>query len=132
MSDLGFKISFRITHPEENLKIAAEKLEMKPFRIWRSGDQRQTPKGKKLDGKHDSSYCCVDLDGIEGHSVSEKLEKFLEKADKHHNYWVDLANTGGNLSIVVYNEGDGRFVDVFNWRLLEHLSRLKISLGFEC
>jgi hypothetical protein len=48
-----FKISFQIKHPKENLEIAAKKLSIHPFRIWSSGSQRETPKGKKLDGEYD-------------------------------------------------------------------------------
>lgn len=127
-----FRISFQIKHPEENLEIAAKKMGINPFRIWRAGSQRETPKGKMLDGKYDYSYCCLRLENREGLCGSDLIASFLEELEKHHKYWSDLSSSGGKLSLVIFNEKDkSSYVDEFDWQLLDRLSKLKISLGFD-
>lgn len=126
------KISFQIRHPEENLEIAGKKLGISPFRIWEAGHQRETPKGKELEGKYDQSYCCLRLENKEGVCGSGLIVEFLDKLESDQKYWSDLLLSGGKFSLVVFRESDkGNCVDEFDWRLLGRLSKLNISLGFD-
>lgn len=132
MASYKFKVSFRIKHPEENLELAAKKLDINPFRIWKAGSLRETPKGKRLDGEYDHSYCCLRLESKEELCRSDLISKFLEKLEKDGKYWSDLSLSGGELSLVIFNEKDkGGYIGEFDWQLLDRLSKLKISLGFD-
>ena len=132
MDDLGIEFSFRIEHPKEDLMLAAEKLGIEPFRIWVAGAQRETPTGLKLDGRYDRSYCCLRPKLEKGLYAAQAIEKFLSEVEKHNDYWAELASSGGSFMIVIFNESDERYVDEFDWSLLKRLSKLEISLGFDC
>ncbi len=128
-----FKISFQIKHPEENLEFAAKKLGINPFRIWKANSQRKTPKGKRLDGKYDHSYCCLRLENEKGLCGTDLIAGILEEFEKDDQYWSGLFLSGGRFSLVIFGEKDKyiSYADIFDWQLLDRLSKLKISLGFD-
>ncbi|RLA44770.1 MAG: hypothetical protein DRR06_08875 [Gammaproteobacteria bacterium] len=125
-------ISFQIKHPKENLEAAAKKLATSPFRIWGVGCQRQTPKGKKLDGVYNYSYCCLRLENKEELCGSDLIAELLDALESDRKYWSDLVLSGGGFSLVVFSEKNkSSYVEEFDWQLLDRLSNLRISLGFD-
>lgn len=134
MENCKFKVSLHLKHADGDLEPLAVNLGLKPFRIWKAGSQRATPKGKILNGQYDHSYCCVRLENKKKSSVSELVSKLLDKMEIDYEQWIDFSVSGGELSLIVFNEEDEaerHYVDEFDWQLLGRLSKLRISLGFD-
>lgn len=115
-----------------DLEHAAQKLGLVPFRIWKSGAQKATPKGTLLDGEYVFSYCCIRLNNDGGFRVPEVISGLLSKLESDFQYWLNISSSGGRIYLVVFSEEpEERYCDEFDFGLLSRLAKLKISLEFD-
>ncbi len=101
MCEHYYGISFRVTHPSKDLSTVGPKLGIKPFRLWKVGDPRSTPKGDKLEGLYANSYICIRLQ-LEDLAIPYQINNFLVKFNNQTKYWNDLASSGGKFMLVIY------------------------------
>lgn len=125
------RISLVIRHPYEDIFSLVSELNIKPFRVWVSGDKRETPKGRKLTGRHKESYCCLRGEINEQFDLSGNIALFLNLLAPINHKLNALVETGGSMELLLYNVGDNRLVDKVEFSLIARLSKLKISLCFD-
>lgn len=128
----NYSISFQITHTVRDLALVSEALGVEPFRIWKAGDPRTTPTGRRLEGQYDRSYCCLRIACGDEQSASEAMSAFLTKIEAHKTLFDDLISSGGKLRLVVHDLTATTFRDEFDSYLLMRLANQGIALGIEC
>lgn len=128
----NYSLSFQITHTTRDLVLVSDVLRVEPFRIWKAGDPRTTPTGRRLEGHYDHSYCCLRIACGDGQSASEAMGTFLTKIEAHKTLFDDLINSGGKLRMVVHDLTATSFRDEFDSYLLMRLANQGIALGIEC
>lgn len=134
-----YGVSFRLRHPTNDLEGLFKQLceieGLIPGRIWLVGDERQTIKGKRLDGHYKESYCYVSLsEGLtrsSDQSLPESIEIFLEKTEALRDEFTQHVKSGGELEFFIGLYVDGNNDITLNPSLMGKLSELNIELGFD-
>ena len=129
-----FGISLHVRHPIDDLKLLASILKLERFRSWKKGEPRKTPKGTLLEGTSDHSYCCLRVTIVGGELPSACIERFVAGIETVKAAVLELCElkaSGGSISLVVTDVGDGGLKDEFNSDLLHAMGRLGINLGLE-
>jgi hypothetical protein len=99
-----------------------------PGHIWKKGDERQTPKGTKIGGTRDSSYCSVELGDPSQEPLSEKIEAALALLKPHRALLQELSSTGGRVAFFIGWFCDADTGDGLRWQILKGMSDLRIEL----
>jgi hypothetical protein len=99
-----------------------------PARIWKKGDERETPKGTKTGGTRTDSYCSIAFGEVSRKPLPEQIEAALSLLKQHRELLLELSSTGGVLSFFV-----GWFCDEdtgasFDWKILDEMANLHSSL----
>lgn len=124
------KLSFRIHHPEHDLSSIGARLGVIPYRIWKRGEPKTTPKGRRLTGHREASYCAIRLQ-LEEESISETIREFLLKLEQHQEYFLQLSASGAKLEFYVTLSGESKLAEEFDWKLLARLANLHVSFQIE-
>lgn len=126
-----FIIVLLIQHPSIDPSMITSQLGLNPYRSWRQGDQRATPKGKILSGTYpDTSWSyCSDI--CRERLFFSHLKKLLEDLEKHQQFFEQIVAEGGQIYLNVHLAGDENIGDVMSYQLMERLVTLKINLGIE-
>jgi hypothetical protein len=100
-----FTLSFRITHPSQDLSKVHAMLGsipgFTPGRIWKVGDARKTPKGNKLEGHYPNSYCYLEIKNkaqSDDESLSSAIEDAMGQLRQHKSALQEIVKTGGELN----------------------------------
>lgn len=125
-------ISLRIFHPDINPKEITARLGLTPKLAQMKGQRRITPKGTLLKGNYEKSYWIFELKVSSKKTIAENLSKFLTLLEKKESAMVDLADLGARAEffIGIFLE-DKNFWEEMNWKLLERLGRMRISLSLD-
>ncbi len=139
MHPYEFNISFRLTHPTEDLTQIYQKLSLVsdflPRRIWKAGDERKSQQGKRLGGYYEKSYCYFDLNtGLQkstSQSLTSVIENILTRLTPFKDVLEKFCGNAGQLEFfiglyVVENAGETLPVT-----LLKKLSDFQIGLALD-
>lgn len=125
-------ISLRIFHPDINPKVITARLGLFPTISSMKGQRRRTPQGDLLIGKYEKSNWNCRLIVNPKKTIAENLSKFLTLLEKKESAMVDLADLGARAEffIGIFLEGEN-FWEEMDWKLLERLARMRISLSLD-
>jgi hypothetical protein len=95
------KLSLHIKHPTRDLATICRTLGLRPKIIWKQGEERRTPKGRRLARVRESSYCSVDLGAASKVDLSKKIESAVRSLQNNRAVLRRLTSTGGRISFYV-------------------------------
>jgi hypothetical protein len=121
-------LSLHIRHPNQDLSAISRAIGLKLIRIWKAGDRRATPKGTKLDGVHEYSYCALRFDDPDESALSARVQLALTQCKPHVASIETLISSGGSVSLAVGWFMSGSDGETFDWKLLNDLVGMKLSL----
>jgi hypothetical protein len=122
------QLSLHIRHPTRDLSKVCSGLGLKPKHIWKKGDERRTPKGNKIGGLRDASYCSIDLSPVSRKSLVEQIEANVEMLKRHRSTLRKLSSTGGVISFYIGWFCDEHTGEALSTQLLGAMSDLRIAL----
>lgn len=123
------QLSVRLQHPTRDLSRVCDVLGLKPKRIWKKGDERTTPKGTKLGGVYESSFCYFDVGRVSREPLPKQIDTALKLLEPHRSTLRRLNSSGGKISFFVgWFLDDSIMGEEFDARLLERMARLRIAL----
>jgi hypothetical protein len=105
-------------------------LGLVPAPIWKKGDERKTPKGRKLGGTRDSSYCSIALGETSRQPLRENCG-CLVALQATSRALRELSSTGGEVSFFVGWFLDENTRDYFDWQILGEMADLRIGLDLD-
>jgi hypothetical protein len=122
-------LSLHLHHPTRDLSTACAALGLVPRHIWTRGDEHQTPKGTKIGGIRDSSYCSIELGITSQEPLSDKIEAALALLRPHRGILRELSSEGGRLTFFIGWFCDEDTGEALRWQTLDEMSDLRIELG---
>ena len=135
MHPYTYSITLRVKHPKRSLSFLEGVFNLKAQREWDIGEQRTTPKGNILEGKHTESYWCASLENrkkSKQESVEKSLEKWTEILSAYKSEINNICTEGGTVEYFVWlycNENMGFEI---NSKLMANISGLKVNLAVVC
>jgi hypothetical protein len=136
MYPFKYCVSLRLWHPKIDPKKISSVLAMKPRNMWKAGEVKQTPKGKKLKARANSTFWCARLHREHQLNSKEKdlcglLAKTLSKLDKRKTFLKSFHSTGGKIEFFVGLWGAKNFGGTIPSGLLEAVGKLNIDLALD-
>jgi len=122
------KISLHIRHPTRDLSRVCRALRLEPKHIWKKGDERRTPKGNKIGGLREDSYCSIELGPTSRESISKKVEAALTLLEPHRALLRKLSSTGGTVSFFVGWFCESDTGERLSAQVVERMARFRIAL----
>ncbi len=122
------KLSLHIKHPTRDLSSVCSALRFEPTNIWKKGDERRTPKGNKIGGLRENSYCSIDLGQSSREPLPKQIEAALTLLQPHRAMLQRLSSTGGTISFYVGWFCDEDAGETLNAQILERMARLRVAL----
>lgn len=136
MADYRLCVSLRVSHPTIDPDEVTEVLGTEPFRKWKVGEPRTSPKGTPLEGvTKESFWACHLHDEKRLNSKDQYLEDYLAKLNKrlypHAKYFESLVNSGGYIEYFIgWFDGDNVGA-TFEPTLLKSTADLSIAIGLD-
>lgn len=131
MNRFKFDVSLRVRHPSLDVMKICSEIGMTAYRKWSVGEPRETPKGKKLNGFYDETYCTFKLE----HEGDEEISSFLKRQNSllkdKSDFFDMIIATGGNIEYFIGWYLEGNTGDVFTHDLITELSELGFSLSID-
>ena len=126
-------MSFRVFHPTLNPDQIINGLERnwKIKNKWKLGEQKRTPRGKPLNGLHNSNYIVYELLPDSNMTLSDFIDSVADSLRLKKRYLQVLIETGGKLELYVSFIASEKIGEYFDWKTLSNLAELKINFGFE-
>ncbi|MFK8067721.1 MAG: DUF4279 domain-containing protein [Gammaproteobacteria bacterium] len=136
MSDYRFCVSLQISHPTLDLEDLTQVLELKPFKVWKLGEPRFTPKGTPLEGAYKCNVWSAKMHEQERiFSADIYLEDYLEKLNQqlqlHKKKFGEIVNSGGYIEYFIGWFSEGNISTTLSPQLLRSTAELSISIGFD-
>jgi len=139
MHPYEFNLSFRLTHPSEDLRAIYEKIStipgFIPGRIWKAGEERQGQQGQNLEGVYEKSYCYFDcfntLQKSTTESLSVAIEKILILLVPFKEDIQEHVRSGGKAEFFAGLYVDSNAGETFNPELMKKLADFGIQLSID-
>lgn len=122
------KLCLHIRHPSRDLSFVCQTLRLNPTHIWKKGEERKTPKGNKIGGIRDNSYCSIDLGQSSRVSLPKQIEAALDLLEPHRAVLRNLSTGGGTISFYVGWFCDEDTADALDVLILKRMAHLRIAL----
>ncbi len=131
-----YKVSFRIWHPIRDLSGATKAFGLKPARLAKVGEKRETPKGLSLPSTWNESYWLTKLTPEKGIwsnriGLENYLLKFIKRLMPKRAYISRLRASGGRAELFVGLFGGRNFGVQLHPDLLAAASRVGVSLSLD-
>ena len=136
MAPYSYVISLRISHPDIDPEEITRILSLTPARTHKTGDPRQTPKGKPLEGIYKETYWYTQLvpEG-ERSSGDEPLEDFLfetvEELQQFSNFFSRVRAEEGHIDLFIGIFGNRNYGFELPPKMLMAIGELGIALSFD-
>ncbi|MEH2486928.1 DUF4279 domain-containing protein [Bradyrhizobium sp. AZCC 2230] len=124
------RLSLHFKHPEIDLAEVCNKLGLTPSVIWKAGDERRTPKGRRLEGIRPDSYCSIDLGPSRRVAPAERIESALTLLQPHRRTLRKLVSTGGRINLFIGWFCDEHTGDALEHHVLGQAADLRIAADF--
>ena len=126
-----FSIVLLIRHPDIDPRIISDELKLEPYVSTKAGEPRVTPKGTSLSGVWERSSW-NHLFEYEGDArLFEELEHLLVQFRSHKDFFLKIADEGGEVQLYFNVPGNINQADVANPSVLKDMLELKIHFGME-
>jgi Domain of unknown function (DUF4279) len=122
------KLSLHLKHPTRDLSTICRTLGLRPKIIWKEGEERRTPKGRRLAGVRESSYCSIDLGATSKVELSKKIESAVRSLKPHRAILRRLTSTGGRISFYVGWFCDNDTGETLSSEILRQMTDMEIAL----
>jgi hypothetical protein len=126
-----FKIIVLIRHPDMDPNKISEELGLEPNAIFRAGDERTTPTGHVLSGRHTETRWNHIFRFQGTRELSSELENIVRVLAGHKSFFQKLSLQRGTLELYVQLPGDVNIGDAISWQILKDMADLRFSLGLE-
>lgn len=103
---------------------------LSPSRSWAVGELRSTPKGSRLPGTYQESYCSFNLGDRDDGELAAFLNETLDALEPSASFISELRKTDGMINFYI-SWSVGQRGEVFDTKLLARMARLGIDLGIE-
>jgi hypothetical protein len=121
-----------IVHPTMDPADITAALGLEPVHARRVGDERRTPKGTVLPGRHlDTRWRYGIRHDIRGQHFRHHVAALLDRLAPHKAFLADLRAGGGRATLIIQFLGDGYFGDTLPLGTLSRLADLQLGLGLE-
>ena len=126
-----FGIVLLIKHQNIDPRLITSVLKLKPFRSWKAGEPKRTPKGTLLPGTwQDSSWNHVfkykgDV------RLFDKIERLLGQLSLHKDLFHKITSEGGHAEIYLQLPGEIHHGSSATPSLLMQIAELGLHLGVE-
>ena len=133
MNPYRYKISLRIRHPAMDPAEITRAMRLDPWRSWRAGDPRTTPKGRALEGLNRDTYWTARLieDRWPGKDLASALDECLNRLAPHRDFFHRVRSQGGSVEFFVGWFFDGQSGGLLDSDLLARMADLKINLSLD-
>jgi len=128
---VNYNIVLLIKHPSIDPEIITKQIGLVPFRFWRVGAPRVTPKGTPLVGFWRESSWSWQLACKGKRAFFESVKNLVTELEPHHKFLSELVLSGGNLCLIVNLPGRKNIGDVLSWQLMEKMVHLNLDIGIE-
>ena len=108
-------------------------LKLEPFRMWRAGDPRTTPKNTPLEGTWRDTYWTADVfkDKCPDRTLAAAIFGLAERFSPSKSFFAKICSEGGRVEFYVGWFIDGNRGDVFDTILLAKLADLGVDLSLD-
>lgn len=121
------KLYLKIRHPAKDLSPLIALFGLQPVRIWKVGDERQTPKGTRIGGMREDSRCSFEF-GQPEEPLLDKISSALAFLKPHREILQEMSSSGGQISFYIgwFLERDTG--EVFNGMIWQAMAEMRIDL----
>ena len=135
MYPYSYEVSLRLWHPSRNLAAATKIFGVRPWRSWKCGEPRTTPRGTAMSGTYPNSYWTARLTDGKGKSKQEHIERFLSRHvlrfSKARAFLSRLRSSGGRAELFVGLYGSRNFAVEMPPELMKSAARLGVAFTFD-
>jgi len=128
MKQLRANLSLHIRHPTRDLSVVCRALGLQLKHMWKRGDERRTPKGSKIGGLRETSYCSIGFGAPSRKPLAKQIEAVLMLLKPHRAMLRRLSSTGGRISFFIGWFCDENTGETFGRQLLDAMADLRIVL----
>lgn len=126
-----FVLSLAIRHPEIDPVRISTVLQRTPWRSWRAGDARATPRGRKLPGDWPDSYWIESAPVVGERDFFSEIGAELGSLAEHAQFLKEIVATGGTVSLQIDLPGDANIGSVLPHALIVRLAALPLDISVE-
>lgn len=132
MSSDKYEASLRIFHPTQRAERIVDKVSLKCTLMQSVGDDRNTPKGAKLEGVYDRTYILYDLP----RDNDERIEDLLRRVSNdivavNIQLFSDLVATGGKVEFFIGVFCEKHIGIELDSDVIEIIARAKMALSLD-
>jgi len=133
MNPYRYKISLRLRHPSLDPAEITSALQRSPFRSWRAGEPRTTPRGTPLEGRNRETYWTAKV--VEGgwpdKGLAVAMRELLDQLVPHRDFFDRIRSDGGKVELFVGWFFDGQSGGTFDCDLMARMADLNIDLSLD-
>ena len=136
MSSYEYCVSLRVTHPDIDPNKITKALGIKPFRSWRAGEPRVSPKGTPLEGVSKESFWAAHTHKekrllSENIYLEDYISQFNKRLQPYASFFEELVNSGGYIEYFVGWFSENNVGATFEPSLMKETSALNIAIGLD-
>ncbi|HEY0635093.1 MAG TPA: DUF4279 domain-containing protein [Gammaproteobacteria bacterium] len=136
MSDYRFCVSLHVSHPDMELDEFTDLTGLRPFRVWRRGEPRVSPKGTPLEGfykynswaarTHEEEHLFSSELSLEDY-IAQLNQRFLQ----HKNKFAEIVGDGGYIEYFIGWFSEGNISATLEPKLMQNTAELNIAIGLD-
>lgn len=126
-----YKVSFRVRSPSMDPLEISDGLNMQPKWAHKVGAIRTTPKGKRLEGVYDETYCSFPIPHLDGEYLSDLLARTASELQGKSEVLDEVFRSGGSCEFYIGWFSSGNTGEQLPSELLKQLGDLHIDLAID-
>jgi hypothetical protein len=131
-SHYRFRISLRFRHPSMAPEQITEAMGIEPWRSWKAGEPRQTPKGTPLAGVNRETYWTAEIvAGRWPSDLNEAIHDTLKGFVRYRSFLHEIRAEGGSVELFIGWFFDNQSGDVLTHQCLALAGDLQIDLSLD-
>lgn len=128
-----YAIALRVWHPDIDLRVVSEELDIEASHSWAKGSPRRTPTGSRLEGCYEESYWHSDLhvqgkDSRPHQNAETILIRILARLKPHSAFLTWLHSEGATTQLTLSSFGKRNYAVVLSPELLSECAALSLSM----
>ncbi|MGD9615655.1 MAG: DUF4279 domain-containing protein [Alphaproteobacteria bacterium] len=126
-----FEIVLLIHHPNIDPGLVTAALGIKPYRSWKAGEPRFTPKGRPLPGTHQISRWNYVFRYKSNKGFASQIDSILERLLPAREFFLEINDSGGTAQLYLMLPGDQNLGDELDWKILGKFVDLRLAFSVE-
>lgn len=136
MSDYRFCVSLHVSHPDMVLDEFTDLLGLRPFRVWRRGEPRASPRGTPLEGIYKyNSWAAKTHEEEHLFSTDISLEDYIAQLNRqllpHKDKFAEVVGDGGYIEYFIGWFSEGNIGAILKPQLMREAAELNIAIGLD-